>query len=250
MTLSYATYCAAIQRETDAFVRVTTGADLTTPVPACPGWTLVDLIRHTGGLQRWFTGLLRELTPQRFPPRDADSELPVDPAQYPAWVADGAAAAGAVLRATDPDAPMWAWAADRHARFWARRMLFETLVHRVDAEHALGLSSAIDPVLAADGVDEFLANLPYAEQFTPRVAELRGADEVIRFECADLDRRWAVRLRRDGFGLDPDATTAHATVRAAAADLLLFVYGRPAPGAVDLLGDEALLQRWRTNSRF
>ncbi|SCK59943.1 TIGR03083 family protein [Streptomyces sp. SceaMP-e96] len=69
--------------------------------------------------------------------------------------------------ATDPDAPMWAWGVDQHARFWMRRMLFETLVHRTDAERAVGRRPVIDPALATDGVDEFLANLPFATSFAP-----------------------------------------------------------------------------------
>ncbi|RZU54542.1 uncharacterized protein (TIGR03083 family) [Krasilnikovia cinnamomea] len=249
MSLSYVTYRTAIDRETHRLVRATTGAAPATPVPGCPDWTLADLLRHTGNLQRWFTVLLRDLAQQRPARPEIDPDLPADPARYPHWLAEGAAAADQVLRDTDPDAPMWAWGPDHHARFWARRMLLETLVHRVDAEQALGLPAEIDPVLAADGVDEFLTNLPYATPFAPHVAGLRGADDVIRFECADLDRQWAVRLRPDGFGLDPDAGTAHATVRAGAAELLLFVYGRPGSGA-SRHGDAALLDRWCANSRF
>ncbi|GAB1640710.1 maleylpyruvate isomerase family mycothiol-dependent enzyme [Krasilnikovia sp. MM14-A1259] len=252
MSLSYVTYCTAIERETHRFVQVTAGADPATPVPACPGWALTDLIRHTGNLQRWFTVLLRDLAQQRPARPEIDPDLPSDPAAYPGWLTAGVTAAGAVLRVTDPDAPMWAWGPDKHARFWARRMLFETLVHRADAELALGLNPGIDAELAADGVDEFLTNLPSALPFAPQVAGLRGADEVIRFECTDVDRQWAVRLRPDGFGLDPDGEAPHASIRATAADLLLFVYGRPAPAgrAVTRLGDEALITRWCTNSRF
>ncbi|GAB1692071.1 maleylpyruvate isomerase family mycothiol-dependent enzyme [Krasilnikovia sp. M28-CT-15] len=252
MSLSYLTYRTAIEQETDRLVRATTGADPAAPVPGCPGWTLADLLRHTGNLQRWFTVLLRDLAPQRPARPEIDPDLPADPARYPHWLAEGAAAAVAVLRDTDPDAPMWAWGPDQHARFWARRMLLETLVHRVDAERAVGLPTDIDPVLAADGVDEFLTNLPYATPFAPHVAGLRGADEVIRFECTDLDRRWTVRLRPGGFGLDPGDGPAHASVRAGAAALLLFVYGRTAPGdgTVTRLGDDTLIARWCANSRF
>ncbi|GIE85383.1 maleylpyruvate isomerase family mycothiol-dependent enzyme [Actinoplanes regularis] len=249
MSLSYVTHCAAIERETHRMVRVVSGADPTTAVPTCPDWNLAALMRHTGSLQRWFTVLLRDRVRERPARPTAVPDVPTDPSAYPRWLTEGAAAAGAVLRVTDPDTPMWAWGPDQHARFWARRMLFETLVHRADAELALSLPVDIDPVLAADGVDEFLTNLPSAAAFAPQVAGLRGADEVIRFECVDLDRQWAVRLRPDGFGLDPDAASAHATVRADAAELLLFVYGRR-DNTVTRSGDAALLSRWSANSRF
>ncbi|MFJ6752135.1 maleylpyruvate isomerase N-terminal domain-containing protein [Streptomyces sp. NPDC091266] len=55
-----------------------------------------------------------------------------------------AAEAAETFRAVDPDAPMWAWGADQHARFWVRRMLFETLVHRTGAETAVGIRPTVD----------------------------------------------------------------------------------------------------------
>jgi uncharacterized protein (TIGR03083 family) len=150
---------------------------------------------------------------------------------------------------------MWAWGADQHVRFWVRRMLFETLLHRVDAELALGLRPAVDRELAADGVDEFLVNLPFAAFFAPETANLRssGGDRTIRFSCADLDREWLVRLRADGFGLDQEAAApADATVSGSAEDLLLLVYGRLDLGAgrFQLEGDEQLLALWFANSSF
>ncbi|MFI7602209.1 maleylpyruvate isomerase family mycothiol-dependent enzyme [Actinoplanes sp. NPDC049681] len=252
MTLSYDIHCAAVERESAQFVRVVTGADPTVPVPSCPGWTLAALITHTGGVHRWFAGLLRELVQERPARRDVRLDLPSAPEEYPRWLAEGAAAADTVLRATDPDAAMWTWGADPHARFWARRMLFETLVHRVDAERALGLPSQIDAVLAADGVDEFLTNLPYARPFAPDVAKLRGDGETILFRCTDRDAEWVVRLRPDGFGVEPAGLTPDATVRAPAADLLLLVYGRSErdEDPFECRGDEDLLARWCANSRF
>ncbi len=147
---------------------------------------------------------------------------------------------------------MWAWGADQHVGFWVRRMLFETVVHRIDAELALGLTPEIDRTLAADGVDEFLANLPFATPFAPKVANLRGEGETIRFTCTDGDGDWLVRLRPDGFGLAPAGpdTAADATVRGTAADLLLFLYGRLDTEAVERAGDEKLLTLWVANSEF
>jgi uncharacterized protein (TIGR03083 family) len=150
---------------------------------------------------------------------------------------------------------MWAWGADQHARFWARRMLFETLLHRADAELALGLEPAIDRAVAVDGIDEFLVNLPLATFFAPKVADLRGPDRTIGFRTADGDDAWLVRLRPDGFGLDltrPTVDTADATVRGTAADLLLLVYGRlpHTAGAFTHEGDEQLLGHWFANSAF
>ncbi|MEU8917909.1 hypothetical protein [Streptomyces nigrescens] len=141
--------------------------------------------------------------------------------------------------------------------FWMRRMLFETLVHRTDAERAVGRRPLIEPALATDGVDEFLANLPFATSFAPHVARLRGKGATLRFRCTDTDGDWLVRLRPDGFGAEPRtgdaaAVSADAGVRGTAADLLLLVYGRLDRGAdtVETTGDEELLTRWFANSAF
>ncbi|MEU6369338.1 maleylpyruvate isomerase family mycothiol-dependent enzyme [Streptomyces sp. NPDC046931] len=246
---------SAVAAETARFVAAVKGADPATAVPSCPGWTLADLIRHTGSVQRWFSVLLRARIQEPPRTREVDLRLPEREDGYPDWLAESASVAADAFAATDPDLPMWAWGADQYARFWARRMLFETLLHRVDAELALGLRPAIDRPAAVDGIDEFLVNLPFATFFAPKVANLRGPDKTIRFRTTDGDDTWLVRLRPDGFGLDtahPTADTADATVQGTAADLLLLVYGRLPYGAKALAheGDEQLLAHWFANSAF
>jgi uncharacterized protein (TIGR03083 family) len=248
---------AAVAAQTARFVSVVKGADLATPVPSCPDWTLADLIQHTGSVHRWFAVLLHQRLQERPTSRDVDLQLPAQPDGYVDWLAASAEVAAAAFTATAGDTPMWAWGADQHARFWARRMLFETLVHRVDAELSLGIRPEIDTALAVDGVDEFLVNLPFAALFAPKTANLRGSDRSIRFSCTDADRDWLVRLRPDGFGLDAngaDATDspADATVRGSAADLLLLAYGRldRADERFEVHGDQELLAHWFANSAF
>ncbi|MEV7614102.1 maleylpyruvate isomerase family mycothiol-dependent enzyme [Streptomyces sp. NPDC089799] len=252
-----AQHAAAVLEETAVLRAAVGGADLSAPVPSCPGWTLTDLLRHVGSVQRWFSVLLRRRVPERPTSRQVDLQLPDTSEGLPGWLADGSAGAAEVFAATDPDAPMWAWGLDQHARFWIRRMLFETLVHRVDAELALGLTPAIDPARAADGIDEFLTNLPFAESFAPGTAELRGHGEVIRFCCPEqgAGADWRVQLRPDGFGLlpvDDRAPGATTEVRARAADLLLFLYGRlpAADTALQVSGDRAVLAVWTAHSAF
>ena len=260
--LPYDAYRQAIERETLRFAEVVSGADPATAVPACPDWTLAELTRHVGALQRWFCTLLTGLVQE--PPRSRDVELglPERTREYADWVAAGVPAVAAVLRATDPQAAMWAWGEDQHARFWARRMLFETLVHRADAERAVGRQPDIDPVLAADGVDEFLVNLPYAGLFAPAVAKLRGTGETIAFRCVDsaggIGEEWRVRLEPDGFRLAPQAaaddapSAAQAVVRGQAADLLLLLYGRRSyqETAFEVSGELSALDHWFTHTAF
>ncbi|GGU79851.1 hypothetical protein GCM10010211_52380 [Streptomyces albospinus] len=259
--LPYDTYRQAIERETLRFAEVVDGADPATAVPSCPDWTLAELARHVGALQRWFSTLLTGLVQE--PPRSRDVELglPEDAAEYAGWVAAGVPGVAEVLRGTDPRAAMWAWGEDQHARFWARRMLYETLVHRVDAEHAVGREPEIDATLAADGVDEFLVNLPYAGLFAPAVKKLHGTGETLAFRCADpaggTGAEWRVRLEPDGFRLLPAAaddapSEPDAVVRGQAADLLLLLYGRRSytEAAFDVSGDAAVLDHWFAHTAF
>ncbi|MFF1544344.1 maleylpyruvate isomerase family mycothiol-dependent enzyme [Streptomyces sp. NPDC058291] len=246
---------AAIAVETARFVAALKGSDLTTPVPSCPDWTLADLVKHTGSVQRWFSSLLHARIQEPPRKREVDLRIPERQEEYVDWLADSATVAAQAFAATDPNLPMWAWGVDQHARFWARRMLFETLVHRVDAELALGRRPTLDRPLAVDGIDEFLVNLPFATSFAPDVAKLRGPDKSIRFRATDGEGDWLVRLRPDGFGLDANpgaAESADATVQGTAADLLLLVYGRPHRDAAAFThdGDKDLLAHWFANSAF
>ncbi|WP_338933107.1 maleylpyruvate isomerase family mycothiol-dependent enzyme [Streptomyces netropsis] len=248
----------AIATETARFVDVVKGASLATPVPSCPGWTLVDLVRHTGSVQRWFSVLLRQRVQEPPRSRDVELRLPASEDGYADWLTASADEAASTFAGLDPDAPMWAWGADQHARFWVRRMLFETLMHRVDAELAVGLQPVIDRDLAADGVDEFLVNLPFAAFFAPKVNNLRGNGETVHFRCTDTSGDWLVHLRPDGFSVEAKAastettTSADAAIHAAAADLLLLMYGRLDRGAdaFEVRGNEDLLTRWSANSEF
>jgi len=152
---------------------------------------------------------------------------------------------------------MWAWGQDQHARFWSRRQLHETLVHRMDAEMAMGVAPEADPAVAADAIDEFLVNLAPAARFSPQVANLRGQGASLLFSGTDAGRAWRVRLEPSGFdvgsadaGADEAPFEAQATLSGPALNLLLVLYRRrprAVPG-LDLHGDQALVDFWLANS--
>ncbi|WP_433566158.1 maleylpyruvate isomerase family mycothiol-dependent enzyme [Nocardia sp. CA-151230] len=246
--------CIAVADQTERLCALVRDVDLSTPVPTCPGWTLADLIQHVGSVQRWFSVLLQLRVQEPPKSREVSLDLPERPELLPEWLAASMAVATHAFESMDPDLPMWAWGEDQHARFWVRRMLFETLVHRADAELALGITPQIAPGTAADGVDEFLVNLPYAGLFAPGVKEMRGSGETIRFKAIDVGDEWVMRLRPDGFGIveTPSTIPASSTIRGTAADLLLFLYGRLPHNAPTLkvTGDAALVARWSVHSKF
>ena len=246
----HAWYCDAVAVEIARFADAVKAVDPTIQVPTCPGWTVAQLVKHTGGIHRWAERMVRERAPERLDPRQLDLGMPADKADYPDWLAAGAGPLVATLRSAAPDAPMWAWGADKHARFWSRRMLHETTVHRADAELALGREPTIDAAVAVDGIDEFLDNLPHAAYFAPNVTELRGNGESIHLHCTDTEAEWMVTLGREGFSWEHRHAKAAVAVRGAAADLLLLMYGRRRPDSdrFEQVGDQAVLARWLEKS--
>ncbi len=250
---NHARHCDAAEREIERFAASVGAADPGAKVPTCPEWTIAGLAEHVGGVHRWATTLVRALSPKPVPRRDVAMDLPGDPAAYAGWLREGGEALMAVLRAADPDAPVWAWGADQHVRFWSRRMLHETAVHRADAELAAGTEPEITADVATDGVDEFLVNVSRSRAASRRIDDLAGAgDGAIALVAGEA--AWRVTLGTDGFAWRRDdaltdalsAAPADVTVRAAPADLLLFAYGRrtAADPRVEVSGDTELLDRW------
>jgi uncharacterized protein (TIGR03083 family) len=247
--LPYATYREAITGEAARIASIVAAHDLTTKVPSCPEWTLADLVQHVGVLQQWFAAMIDRRSPTRLSPREGDYGLPSADG-YPQWYASRAAEVDKVLLAADPDAAMYTWGPGGRVAFWARRMLMELVVHRHDAELAAGSVTEIDPVLAADGVDEFLVNLPSAEMFTPGLANLRGHGETVRFAAPGAE--WTVRLDPESFGLVPTGTPDAAATASSAEALLLLVYGRIGADdpRIETRGAAALLVKWFTDTKF
>ena len=231
------------------FAALVEGADMTTPVPSCPGWTLADLIDHIGTVNRWATYMVEHLSPVRATREDMDFDPPSDPSSLPAWFAAGAEPLERVFGAADPDAEMWVWGLDKHVRFWPRRMVHETGVHHADAEIALGRAPAIDVAIAADGIDELLDNIACASYFAPRVDELRGDGQVLRLDATDSADQWRITLQPDRYEWRRAGGDGDVTVHATASDLLLALYGRVAPGRdVVVDGDADLLTFWLERS--
>src|SRR4029079_5099584 len=120
-----------------------------------------ELFRHVGGLYRWSATLVRDQIGTETWRASMTGRYPEEDNDWRAWIRDGLRDAVATFRAADPTARVWAWGPDQHARFWPRRMLFETVIHRRDAEITLhGARTSIDPAVAVDGIDEFFELLP------------------------------------------------------------------------------------------
>jgi len=243
-------YCDAVELEIARFVEVVRDADPATPVPICGGWTIADLVRHHRTTHRWVRYVVGRRAQERIWSGDVGIGLPARPADYPAWLAAGAEPLLATLRGIRPDTPVWAVGADRQVGFWPRRVLFEAVVHRADAELALGREPHIEPETAADGVDEFLTNLPYFRWVADRARRMHCDGRTLRLRAVDHDSDWSITLRSDGFAWTRERADADAAIEGRASDLLLFVYGRvPSTDArFTVSGDAQLLERWQATT--
>ena len=233
-------------------------ADPAGAVPSCPDWTLAELIGHLGQIHRWATALVTRLPQERVELTAEEAGEPADWAAKADWFAEGGAALVEALGRVDPDAPCYAWGADQHARFWLRRQLHETAIHRMDVELAvLGEAGELDPAVAVDNVDEFLDNLPYMARFRRAVRELHGDGETIHLHATDLDGaelpgEWLITLEPNGFRWSHAHVKGAAAVRGTARELALWINHRitdSAPG-VELLGEEPLLAYWGAKTAF
>jgi uncharacterized protein (TIGR03083 family) len=242
--------CDLASAEIARLAAVVRGADPATPVPTCGRWTMADLVQHIAHIHRWAAGMVAERSRTRHSRRKADLPLPADPATWSDWLAEAELLLVPVLRAADPETRMWAWGPDKHVRFWSRRMVHETAVHRVDAELALGIAPRVDPAVAVDGVEEFLENLP-------RSGSLRGDGERLRLLATDRPDRWTIVRRPAGFDWTrgepadgPPGTAGSVTVRASTAELYLLLWGRwPYTDArFEVTGDRSLLAHWQRHA--
>jgi len=128
-------------------------APVEAPVPACPGWSLGEVARHVGSRYRM---VRRRLIEGRSP--DEWQRDPEPGQSLTEYLETGLAALLDELAAHDPEehADTW-WPADPTYGFWRRRMVHETVVHRVDVEQAAGVEAReVSEDLALDGIDEAL----------------------------------------------------------------------------------------------
>ncbi|MFF0398562.1 maleylpyruvate isomerase family mycothiol-dependent enzyme [Streptomyces sp. NPDC005248] len=254
--LAHDHYCEEILRQTDGLRAVISGADLGAKVPTCPEWTLRDLAVHVGGAHRWVNEIVRtrateEVPDERVPQFTPDGD---DPAVLDAWLTDGAAKTVASLREAGAGRPVWAWAWDRSAGFWARRMAHETVVHRADAAVTVNADYEVAPELAADTIDEWLEIVAFAQSEGDREAvELRGAGRSLHLHATDTPgAEWLIEFGDDGFTWRRAHEKATVAVRGPLTDLMLVFNRRQGvdSGRVEVLGERELLDFWLERATF
>jgi uncharacterized protein (TIGR03083 family) len=235
-------------------------ADL--PVPTCPDWTLRQLATHVGRVHRWAAEIVRTRSTERIPFNAApDGSYPAEPSERAAWLVAGADRVIAAIAAAGSE-PVWAFSEIAPASFWARRQAQETMMHRVDAELAVGRDVVLDDALTADGIDEWLTSAidpRYRQRGDGTQALPAGA--ALQLEAIDaagdaVVAEWLIRSTDGGLSLQrgPGASTDEADVSVRGpADRLLLALVRRLPAddpAIAVSGDVALFTGWLAGTPF
>ena len=241
--------CAALEIEIARFAEVLSTTPRDAPVETCPSWNAIDLAQHLGLIHRWAEELVRRRSPERIA-RVTSLE---DRAEVNStWMQVGGSALVATLLESDPDDEMWAWGRDQHVRFWSRRQLHETLVHRMDLDLAANRIPRSDPTVSIDAIDEYLSNLEFVSKRSPELSSLRGNGECLRFRPDDSSAMWTVIFDGAGFRVSEDDGRVDAELVGPPLDLLLTILRRQGvdQGGVDVKGDRRLVEFWLSHSAF
>jgi uncharacterized protein (TIGR03083 family) len=225
-----------------------------TRVPTCPDWTLRQLFTHVGRAHRWATAIVATNAAEPVPFREVpDGRLPDDPAARPAWLRDGASRLAETVRAGG--GPVWTHLGPGPASYWGRRMAHETAVHRGDGQLAVGARPEIDPVVAADGIAEWLGFLRagQAGEQSGRPAPVPEG-KVIHFHATDSggDGEWLIHGKHGGVTIAAGHGKGDMALRGPASAVFLVLMRRlPADDpAVEVIGDRSLLDGWLAATPF
>ncbi len=178
-----------VRRGTERFAAALADADPTAAVPACPGWTVRDLVSHIGNVYTWSASVV-----------DARAQAPRAHDEAPAvglvdWYAGRADRLVASLAAAGGEESCWNFAGvDETTGFWVRRQVHETAMHLIDLDQAHQRPTSVDPAAATDGITETL------EVFLPRLhAAGQPADLVapLSLVATDTTTTWTLTPEPD-----------------------------------------------------
>jgi uncharacterized protein (TIGR03083 family) len=214
-------------------------SDWSTPVPTCPGWTVLQVLRHVGRGDRWAAQIARnggdgDVDPRQVP----DGRPPDDATGAVEWLSAGPRTLVNAVVSVGADAPVWTFVGPRPASWWLRRRLHEATVHRADVALAVGQQYELEPSLAADGIAEWMSLVEFLQSSNEEVSE------SVELQATDGEApTWSTA---------PQGSTADVVLRGRSVDLLLALTGRQTPEAAGLTvaGDPQLWDRWLHRTAF
>ncbi|MDQ6698174.1 MAG: maleylpyruvate isomerase family mycothiol-dependent enzyme [Actinomycetota bacterium] len=217
-------------------------------VPTCPEWTVRDLVLHVGEVHRWAAATVVATIGTRADDKElarAVADAPIDFDDLVAWFCDGHGALVDILTAADPAADSWHFLpAPSGTAFWARRQAHETAIHGIDAEGAVGHLHGFDATFAVDGLDELLLGF-----MARRGGRLRAAEPcTLVLQATDTGDAWTVRIGPDGRVVTRATGNGNCVVKGLASDLYVALWNRSPVEALDIQGDRALMDLWRSTA--
>lgn len=244
----------ALIEETKSFGDVIRGADPSTPVPTCPGWTVNQLLKHVGRGDRWCAQIIAHRLLHRLDPRDVHDGRPPDDIEGAlAWLNGGVQAIFDAVDHVGPETRVWTFISPKPAGWWIRRRLHETVVHRADAVLATGGEFTVAPELAADGISEWITiNAAQADPHAPPLARGMSLHLHATDDGLGPTGEWTITNDEDGLNWSHDHTKGEVAVRGSATNLLLAVTRRKTSteAGLEVFGDAAVWDGWLSRTPF
>ncbi|MGE0880203.1 MAG: maleylpyruvate isomerase family mycothiol-dependent enzyme [Acidimicrobiia bacterium] len=234
-------YLTHLRREMAAISAAGRRGPLDAAVVHCPGWDLARLVGHVGRVYRMATIAVLSGSPEQ------SSEAPERPpteGDIVSWFDTGASALIDALASTPVDAPAFNFSKEpRTAAFWSRRQAHESLIHRFDAESAVGTAAPLDAELAVDSIEEIFS------MWVPlRLGERDDIDlgGTMHIHATDADGEWMVRVVDGRIVVEHGHAKGDVAVRGPASSLALLLWHRlPADDpSLERFGDPGVLDRW------
>jgi len=241
-------YAAALIEQNRLLADVVLAGDPATPVPTCPGWTLLQLLRHVGRGDRWAAQIIRKRPTGYLDPRQVpDGRPPDSPAGARDWLIESARTVLDAVDEAGSDTVVWTFLGPRPARWWIRRRLHEATVHRADATLATGGSYTLSADLSADGIDEWLDRLEVELAAAPTAAIDEAATIALHATNLDEDSgSWHIRGLQSGIAWNRGNAAAPAQTRLIgnATELFLALVRRSNVDSTQLEGDADVWRQW------
>jgi hypothetical protein len=122
---------AALTAQNQELGELLRDADWSLPVPTCPGWTLLELLRHVGRGDRWAAQIITDRADASLDPRLVrDSKPPADVAGAIGWLSQSPLILLAAVEDIGPRTEVSTVTGPKPAAWWTTRRLHEATVHR------------------------------------------------------------------------------------------------------------------------